>query len=49
VNVVTNDLRRQIEMTMADMGYEPPRNGESTEVWMRKLLDALLDLQRRLS
>jgi hypothetical protein len=44
---MNSDLCRQIEMTLADMGYEPPREGEPFEIAARKLLAALRDLQRR--
>jgi len=43
-----DDLRRQIVMTMADMGYPPPRDNDLPHEWLSKLLFAFCDLQRRL-
>jgi hypothetical protein len=43
------ELCRQIEMTMADLGYEPPQYGETFESAAFKILVALRDMQRRLS
>ncbi len=45
---MSSELCDQIAMTLADLGYEPPRYGEPFEFAARKLLLALLDIQRRL-
>jgi hypothetical protein len=42
-------LERQIEMTMADLGYEPPSVGDTGETWRTKILIAFVDLQRRVN
>jgi hypothetical protein len=44
-----DDYCRQIEMIMADLGYEPPRDAEMPEQWLPKVLHAFLDLQKRVS